>query len=438
LTELEFAGGYTHDPQFTPAEENPPEEVEPEEDAPEVGPVRDRALIVGDSQAQGSLGLEFERQLKSAGFDVFRYSQQGASGDTVYENFLKPNISTINPNLVVSIFGGNDVSVNNAKQALDKMIQACADNNAYLIAVGPSPGVEITNLADAQKKFPKYGIINTDFWLNTDTGKTYNAMRKSISQAIDETDAPNVFAYGIYTNADAGAIRVPPQPDGLHIVDGASAIVSKILELSDYEEDLPDPKPGIAASDVNDMLKQPEYYENMSIDNADATMAANIQGLKSVATRSNFPYRTQVDAAAEKYNIPAEMIIAVMGVESGFNPEANGPYIEKYKDNARGLMQFMSDTASDYGLKITDRLSKDPAKDERLDPNKIIDAGAKLLKDLYAKFGNWPQVLAGYNGGPGRQPTPLEWAVDNNVKQTKNYVKKAMILYHELGGSGYQ
>ncbi len=66
------------------------------------------------------------------------------------------------------------------------------------------------------------------------------------------------------------------------------------------------------------------------------------------------------------------------------------------RSRAVGLWQFMYATGRLYKLKI------DRYIDERQDPEKATKAAIRFLRDLYKKFGSWPLVLAGYNGGQGR------------------------------------
>ena len=95
--------------------------------------------------------------------------------------------------------------------------------------------------------------------------------------------------------------------------------------------------------------------------------------------------REVVRAAARRHSLPEALLLAVIHVESGFNPLARSP------KGALGLMQVMPPTGARYGV-----------FSDLMDPAKNIGVGANYLRDLLAMFrGNTALALAAYNAGEG-------------------------------------
>lgn len=91
-----------------------------------------------------------------------------------------------------------------------------------------------------------------------------------------------------------------------------------------------------------------------------------------------------VVAEARKYKLDPRLVLAVMAVESGFNPNARS------ERNAFGLMQIIPETAERFG--VTDVL----------DPIQNIRGGMAYLRWLLNYFqGDVSLVLAAYNAGEG-------------------------------------
>lgn len=109
-------------------------------------------------------------------------------------------------------------------------------------------------------------------------------------------------------------------------------------------------------------------------------------------------------------------------VESAFKPSALS------RASARGVWQFMRDTARENGLR------QDWYIDERADPEKATVAAAKYLRTLSRMFdGDWHLALASYNGGPGRVQRAVKragssdfWSLSESPgylpKETREYV----------------
>lgn len=123
-----------------------------------------------------------------------------------------------------------------------------------------------------------------------------------------------------------------------------------------------------------------------------------------------------IRAAAQRSGLPAAfetLVQSVAKVESAYDPHAVSP------KGAIGVMQLMPDTAR--------RLGADPR-----DLEQNIDAGARLLRELLAKYnGDVVKALAAYNAG--------EAAVDRfqgvpPYAETQQYVNKVVRDYIRNGG----
>ncbi len=130
------------------------------------------------------------------------------------------------------------------------------------------------------------------------------------------------------------------------------------------------------------------------------------QGIRTtrpaVAERAR-AYDTLIIEHSRTHGVRADLIRAVMQVESGFNPLARSP------KGAMGLMQLMPATAKQYGVK------------NAFNPVENVRGGVAYLRELLDRYGNNEELaLAAYNAGPG--------AVDKHgqnvppYRETQSYV----------------
>jgi soluble lytic murein transglycosylase-like protein len=128
-------------------------------------------------------------------------------------------------------------------------------------------------------------------------------------------------------------------------------------------------------------------------------------GPVSFVARTNPQFEPLIRQHASLRGIRADLVRAVIQVESAFNPSAVSP------KGAMGLMQLMPATAKEFGV-------IDP-----FNPAENIRGGVSYLRQLLDRYDDNEQLaLAAYNAGPG-----AVGKYGNQVppyKETQNYVKK--------------
>ncbi len=139
----------------------------------------------------------------------------------------------------------------------------------------------------------------------------------------------------------------------------------------------------------------------------EGTQNRTVQGNSEISQK----FDEIIEEASQRYNIPKELIKAVIKAESNFNPFAISP------KNAIGLMQLLPSTAKEMGV------------EDIFDPYQNIMGGTKYLRTLLDKYNNnLFLALASYNAGPGR--------VDSSggiprIEETKDYIERVIRYYKE-------
>lgn len=136
-----------------------------------------------------------------------------------------------------------------------------------------------------------------------------------------------------------------------------------------------------------------------------------------IATRRAIPASPEianmVRSLAPEYRLDPNLVLAVIEVESGFNPRARSP------KNAQGLMQLIPATAQRFGV------------EDVWDPEQNLHGGMAYLRWLLDHFdGDLELALAGYNAG--------ENAVERHggippYKETQAYVAR---IIKRIAGKG--
>jgi hypothetical protein len=114
--------------------------------------------------------------------------------------------------------------------------------------------------------------------------------------------------------------------------------------------------------------------------------------------------------AAKRNGIPADILKMFAAMESELNPNAVGPK-QTNGMQAFGIMQLEKSTAAALGV--------DP-----MNPEASINAAAKMISELYKKYGNWDGVAKEYYAGPNQK----NWGAN-----TKQYVENHRAVRESIG-----
>ncbi len=149
-----------------------------------------------------------------------------------------------------------------------------------------------------------------------------------------------------------------------------------------------------------------------------------------LALRFPVVYLSAVHLYSKNYQIPAELIYAIIRQESGFRDDVISPA------GARGLMQVMPSTAAVVAKHEKIAFND---KNQLFSSEKNINIGVAYLRQLKKRYRNHPVLIAAaYNAGPSqvnywlKNHTPKDmdiWIDTLPWHETRNYLKNIIAFY---------
>lgn len=133
--------------------------------------------------------------------------------------------------------------------------------------------------------------------------------------------------------------------------------------------------------------------------------ASRVRATRQAAPGAAGRYDGFIDQYASEFGVSADLVRAVIQVESAYNPRALSV------KGAMGLMQLMPSTAADFGVR------------KPYDPAENIRGGTAYLRSLLDRYDHDETLaLAAYNAGPGA--VQKYGNVVPPYRETRNYVSK--------------
>lgn len=195
----------------------------------------------------------------------------------------------------------------------------------------------------------------------------------------------------------------------------ASLAWAVIMACGTHAEGLWLPKKGAKTSRVALLSQQLAVLDTRAATQYDQSVRLTPHG-KAAAAEGNGPtvlptysgrrgaYTDAAREAARRHGIPEDLFLRLVQQESGWN---SGAVSHK---GATGLAQLMPATAARLGVDETD-------------PHQNLDGGARYLRMMYDRFGDWKLALAAYNAGP---EAVEKYGGIPPYAETTNYVARIM------------
>ena len=238
------------------------------------------------------------------------------------------------------------------------------------------------------------GFMDADSFANQAQSQELNSIRSRIELILEEETYRNEILSIISQERDVKLQEIQ--------ADWSANYSDYTLEIVDeYETKLKDNLEyylGIF------LLEQWDESTQKSFLGYSGSLDANLQ------TSLTSPYDAYFEEAANTYNVPVALLLAMGQVESGFDPNVVSGA------GAIGIMQLMPGTAASLGV------------ENPYDPRQNIMGGAKYVAQLIEQFRDFPNalelVIAGYNAGP--QAVVNAGYQVPAYTETQNHVRKVM------------
>jgi hypothetical protein len=311
-------------------------------------------------------------------------------------------------------YAPDPASANQAESLLFGLSRFVTKAVGYSLAAGPVPGAVLTG---------------------ADEGMTEADRLKD--QGVDMATRTKV---GVVAGAVAGASVALPvvgktwrETIGLAAVGGPGGFIAQqaaskaILANADYDQlaeqyDPFDPV-GLAVSSLVP-LGFGAYAMRGARARANADTGPAVRQLEQMAGNEKTALKyddARLDAyavtAAQREGIPPEMLLAIKNA----GERSNSGQVSTA--GAKGVMQFMDSTWSQYG------------RGDPRDPTASIDAGARYMKDLLKQYdGNQQAALAHYNGGTKAGDAVMR-GERPPAKETRDYLERTERFIAERAGT---
>lgn len=238
------------------------------------------------------------------------------------------------------------------------------------------------------------GFMDADSFANQAQSQELNSIRSRIELILEEESYRNEILSIISQERDVKLQEIQ--------ADWSANYPDFTLEIVDeYETKLKD---NLAYYLGIFLLEQWDESTQKSFLGYSGSLDANLQ------TSLTSPYDAYFEEAANTYNVPVALLLAMGQVESGFDPNVVSGA------GAIGIMQLMPGTAASLGV------------ENPYDPRQNIMGGAKYVAQLIEQFRDFPNalelVIAGYNAGP--QAVVNAGYQVPAYTETQNHVRKVM------------